>query len=332
MMEITQKALRYNEGKPKYSLLDLNSMKHGVQVLEFGANKYSNYDFFSIFAIEQKLNQLCVKNAKITLKKSSQKDYVALVTGLKTHRELNAISVENLDYFLENLDYVDPVMKKTDLIIDLKKLKQKENIKKSIILNQKILLKSETDLEKEVKTLSIKNKLKEQHSYLDFLNMDLQKNNIILFVNEDVEYVEVKKDFTLIMTIQLENLEIYCVVNVTKELDCYKILLKLLKKLLNISLDIHDICNFTSGKDNWKKGMPITQILDSMLRHIAALQSGEWLDPESGLPHIGHIQCNALFLGGPNVEIDIEELKQESNFTQNCCGNWDNDGKCKCNE
>ena len=75
------------------------------------------------------------------------------------------------------------------------------------------------------------------------------------------------------------------------------------------------------SRNNWKKGMPITQILDSMLRHIAAIQSGEWLDPESGLPHIGHIQCNALFLGGPNVEIDIEELKQESNFTQKCCGN-----------
>lgn len=77
------------------------------------------------------------------------------------------------------------------------------------------------------------------------------------------------------------------------------------------------------SRDNWKKGMPISEILDSMLRHVAAIQSGEWLDPESGLPHIGHIQCNALFLGGPNVEIDI--IKQ-------CSGNWDEQGNCKCNE
>ena len=59
-------------------------------------------------------------------------------------------------------------------------------------------------------------------------------------------------------------------------------------------------------RDNWKKGLKFSEILDSMLRHIAAIQSGEEIDPESGLSHIGHIQCNALFLGGKNNEIDIK--------------------------
>lgn len=58
-------------------------------------------------------------------------------------------------------------------------------------------------------------------------------------------------------------------------------------------------------RDNWLRGMPLTAILDSMMRHISAIQRGEMIDPESGLPHIGHIQCNALFLGGPNVNNDI---------------------------
>lgn len=61
------------------------------------------------------------------------------------------------------------------------------------------------------------------------------------------------------------------------------------------------------ARNNWKKGMPMAKIIDSMLRHISALQKGEMLDPESGLSHIGHIQCNALFLGGPNVENDLTE-------------------------
>lgn len=64
-------------------------------------------------------------------------------------------------------------------------------------------------------------------------------------------------------------------------------------------------------RDNWKKGLQFSQILDSMMRHIKALQSGEWIDPESGLPHIGHIGCNAMFLGGKNNIMDLENLKEE---------------------
>lgn len=47
---------------------------------------------------------------------------------------------------------------------------------------------------------------------------------------------------------------------------------------------------------NWMKGLPVTEILASMLRHVAAIQNGEDVDPETGLPHADHIQCNAMFL------------------------------------
>jgi len=47
---------------------------------------------------------------------------------------------------------------------------------------------------------------------------------------------------------------------------------------------------------NWKKGLPYTDTIESMLRHIFAFLHGEDIDPESGLPHTGHIMCNAMFL------------------------------------
>ncbi len=34
----------------------------------------------------------------------------------------------------------------------------------------------------------------------------------------------------------------------------------------------------------------------AMLRHMVAIQKGETIDPDSGLPHIDHIACNAMFL------------------------------------
>lgn len=49
------------------------------------------------------------------------------------------------------------------------------------------------------------------------------------------------------------------------------------------------------GDHNWKKGLNQPEILESLQRHLAALMDGEKNDPESGLPHIGHIMCNAMF-------------------------------------
>lgn len=48
--------------------------------------------------------------------------------------------------------------------------------------------------------------------------------------------------------------------------------------------------------NNWKKGLDIVEICESLKRHLDAFMEGEDNDPESKLPHIGHIQCNAMFL------------------------------------
>lgn len=47
---------------------------------------------------------------------------------------------------------------------------------------------------------------------------------------------------------------------------------------------------------NWAKGMAWSVPIGCMMRHLMAIQRGEEIDPESGLPHIGHLMCNALML------------------------------------
>ena len=57
---------------------------------------------------------------------------------------------------------------------------------------------------------------------------------------------------------------------------------------------------------NWKKGLPVTEVCESMLRHIHAVLDGEDIDPESKLPHTGHILCNGMYLSKmmENKEMD----------------------------
>ena len=50
------------------------------------------------------------------------------------------------------------------------------------------------------------------------------------------------------------------------------------------------------GKFNYKKGLEITRLTDSLRRHALAFLQGEDLDPESGLHHTKHILANAAML------------------------------------
>ncbi len=52
----------------------------------------------------------------------------------------------------------------------------------------------------------------------------------------------------------------------------------------------------SSGQHNWKTGLKTTEICDSTMRHLVAYMQGEDIDPESGLPHTGHLFCNIMFL------------------------------------
>ncbi len=47
---------------------------------------------------------------------------------------------------------------------------------------------------------------------------------------------------------------------------------------------------------NWEAGMPYKDALGSLERHLQAWKAGEDNDKESGLPHLAHVMCNAMFL------------------------------------
>jgi hypothetical protein len=51
------------------------------------------------------------------------------------------------------------------------------------------------------------------------------------------------------------------------------------------------------GKDNWKI-VPEAEdrYTGALLRHLAAWRNGEEKDSETGLSHLAHLACNAVFL------------------------------------
>lgn len=60
-----------------------------------------------------------------------------------------------------------------------------------------------------------------------------------------------------------------------------------------------EVLEFGSKKyaaHEWQKGQNTILICNSLMRHLMAFMNGEDNDPESKLSHIGHIQCNAMFL------------------------------------
>ena len=47
--------------------------------------------------------------------------------------------------------------------------------------------------------------------------------------------------------------------------------------------------------DNWMK-VDIERYRDAILRHELAYQGGEIMDKDSGIHHLAHVVCNALFI------------------------------------
>ncbi len=80
------------------------------------------------------------------------------------------------------------------------------------------------------------------------------------------------------------------------------------------------------GENNWRGGIRYGRLSGALLRHLYAFLDGEDLDPETGLPHIDHVACNAMFLqwmsrnrkdmddrylsGGLNAEEDTQESRR----------------------
>jgi len=60
---------------------------------------------------------------------------------------------------------------------------------------------------------------------------------------------------------------------------------------------------------NWRGGITYSRLISALLRHVFAILRGEFLDPESGLPHIDHVGCCWMFLSNMmKTRSDMDDL------------------------
>lgn len=67
----------------------------------------------------------------------------------------------------------------------------------------------------------------------------------------------------------------------------------------SLGLEVGKVVTYGAKKykvNNWRKVKSQEPYINALERHLAAFKSGEVYDPESGLPHMSHIACNAAFL------------------------------------
>jgi len=79
--------------------------------------------------------------------------------------------------------------------------------------------------------------------------------------------------------------------------------------------------------NNWRGGLQYTRLIGAIKRHLAAIEKGEDIDTESGLPHVDHLGCEWMFLSyfmKHRIDLDDrwkttinEELKQVGNTGSN---------------
>ena len=67
-------------------------------------------------------------------------------------------------------------------------------------------------------------------------------------------------------------------------------------RALSLVVDVLTFGAKEYARDNWQQVKPEYRYEDALFRHYAAWRLGERLDPKSGLPHLAHLACNALFI------------------------------------
>lgn len=72
------------------------------------------------------------------------------------------------------------------------------------------------------------------------------------------------------------------------------------------------------GRGNWRvAGVRASIYVDAIQRHLDAYREGEYVDPDSGLPHLAHLLASAAILVDAGA---MGKLTNDVNYSPSCAG------------
>lgn len=306
---------KFDGDKPRWDLLPWAEVEEIVEILTFGAEKYSgkaiDYDAsYMISSIKEELEkcQNVINVNRINLLSKKENNSVQLVTteDRENAKKRSVTFAMQEEKFIQEID-VDVVtingLNKTILTTKTTNEEIMRNGIKKILRKLKIIKREEKKTQNQEQETSILNKL--EH----FEKEGLQKKQVHYYWKNkriDALYAEdllMNAHDILITTIQQNSQEDIYVVGATTDLECLETLLKVLKKQYNIfataqqiNIQNNKIRIQNTGDNNWQHVFPRSRYIGAGFRHFIAWTKGEKIDPESGKSHLAHAICNLLFL------------------------------------
>lgn len=261
-IELKHEAVKADSEKPPVGWIPHSVLLEVAKVLAFGAEKYSKIN-------NQGLKRcLSAQDVSILLDQSMPGVYVGLVT------------IKNLKKKIPNTrrDSVSTAKSgERGTKKDSKNIEDGEQRKRGIAQSQK--------------GENVVGSLERGMGLLQMNGMNYSSPREVL-----VKYAEEQIESGIPITVTTpDKSEESFVLGATTASGFLKIVQTSLRERSNISVTLPKSL-IESGRNNWRKGMEWSRMVDAALRHLGAWNEGEDLDPESGISHLAHCLCCIIFL------------------------------------
>lgn len=301
------KGLKCDQDKPRYDLLPPKAIDELAKVLTFGAKKYSRFGIVWENQTHAMMESIChARNAvKIIKFTSNQLENVSLAHLKDGIKQKESASIATQEEALESgrQESVGLAMKVDFLtqILNTERGREKDTLNG----REGIRIKSQSTKRKDESVLMPLLEIERLNGIDCLENTGLPKAIMIVSLLMDAKSAEELMESRILTTATKRDCSEVCfAVGATTDSECLEIIYR---ELCELSVTCKTLKKEKiDGANSWKNIEDgLNRYRAALLRHTFAIQRGELVDSESGLPHSAHVMCCAAFI------VELEKLSDK---------------------